>query len=235
MAAPKPRAQTPGPWGSSEACPHQTEQAPPAAAQPGALCDPGAQASQDQAGNRSQEPHGNALHPPIPNPPSLLLHANMAAPKSRSLQWFGAQQAAQQPRPCSPRGLWPVSRTHQSHQDTAPPCRADQAMEQFYRSASPVPSLGQHWLPVRARRRAPLAAVYGAAWLRFPANPPGDTGRSGEAHPGSHAQHCQAPACSPESAVTGRQRCLGHQRSQREGSRGASAAKGCRSRLTPAC
>lgn len=70
---------------------------------------------------------------------------------------------------------------------------------------------------------------------RFPANPPGDTGRSREAHPGSHAQHCQAPACSPESAVTGRQRRPGHQRSQREGSRGASAAKGCRGRLTPAC
>lgn len=105
MAALKPHAQTPGPWGSLETCPHQTEQAPLATAQPGAPCDPGAQASQDQAGNQSQDPHGNAPHPPIPNPPSLLLRAKMAAPKSRSLQWFGAQQVARQPGPPPPRAL----------------------------------------------------------------------------------------------------------------------------------
>lgn len=151
---------------------------------------------------------------------------DMAALKTRSLQCFGAQQAAWQPRPASPRALClEVEPTSDIRTPLHPTMqiRVRNSLEQFYRSASPVLSLAG--AGCRSEHGAePAGSPLGEAWLRFPANPHTDTGRTSRlTRP--------APACNPESAVTSRQRHPGHRRSQQDG---ASAAQGCGDHLTPA-
>lgn len=117
--------------------------------------------------------------PHSPNPSSLLLCANMAAPKSRSHTPLGMGLSIPGYPIAGPS--W-HSRTHQQHWATAPHM-VQSSLKQRYHPSIPSPLPWPRWLRVRAQRRAPLAALYSAAWLRFPANPPGDTGRSREAHP----------------------------------------------------
>lgn len=125
-----------------------------------------------------------------------------------------------QPLPGPSAWKWspPVTLGHHS----TPPCRSGYGavLEQSSCSAS-LAGAGCWSVSSAEAAGSPL----GTAWLPFPANPHADTGRTSRlTHP--------APACSPESAVTGRQRHPGHRRSQQDG---ASAAQGGGGHLTPAC
>lgn len=133
---------------------------------------------------------------------------DMTIIKTKSLQWFGAQQAACQPSPAQPfpgPSAWKWSPPVTPEDHSTPSCRSGcgAVLEQFSCSAS---ELGAE----------PAGSPLGAAWLPFPANPHADTGRT------SRLTRPAPAACNPESAVTGRQRHPGHRRTEEDG---ASAAQ----------
>lgn len=143
------------------------------------------------------------------------------------MQWFGAQQAACQLSPASPKALClevePTSDTgtplHPTMQISLWSC-----FRAVFLLSIPVLCLAGAGCWSASSAEA-AGSPLGAAWLPFPANPHADTGRTSRlTHP--------ARACNPESAVTGRQRHPGHRRSQQDG---ASAAQGGGGHLTPAC
>ena len=135
--------------------------------------------------SHSQDPHGNAPHPSTP------------------IRW------ARQPRGAgacsrlglaSPGHLLPGLSTWKRSTPVTPGCRSAPPCRSGCRAASPLSISSPVSQPALAAGQRPVR-VYSTAWLRFPANPPGDTGRSREAHPSSHSQ---APARSPEPAVMAR-------------------------------
>jgi len=199
---PNPRSR-----GSSETRPHQRAQAPLAAAQPGAPCDPAARAPQDQ---ESQPGPPRQCPAPIhPNP------VGTAAPWSRSLQPSGARQ----PRPPASRALH-LEAEHTG--DTRMPlCPAVQIRLQSSFTAQHLQSCLSASAGCRSAPRQSLqhslAAIPGQSSWRY-WEEQGSTSKLAQPSAGTQ----------PRASGDG-------QRSHREGSRGASAAEGRGGRLTPAC
>lgn len=153
-------------------------------------------------------------------PPGLLLCADTAAPKSKGLQWFGAQWVARQPRhPLPVLSAWKWSPLVTPGHHSTPPCRSGYGAVSPLSISSPLPrpalAAGQSpaQSPAGSHLRRSLAAIPGQSSWRYWE----EWGSTPRLTRPALAQHCQAPACSPESAVTGRQRRPGCQRSQREG------------------
>lgn len=137
----------------------------------------------------------------------------MTALRTRSLQWFEAQQTACQPRPACSRALClePTSDTRASLHPTMQ-IRLWRSFRAVFLLSIPSPLPRWCWLLVRAQRRAcwqpsrrSLAAIPDQSSLRYWED---------------IQAHTPSPECNPESAVTGRQRYPGHRRSQQEGASG---------------